>query len=251
MGGLVYIILLGLVIGVLSKLIMPGSVPSGWDRPLVLGHWSRGGGGVPWLARRFGDVTGFNIRSIVLGVIGSAVVLWLGRKSRGDEIGTFAPRGIEWFTEENSIMKMRPHGCFRDASSFGSSPASCHSTRSRRFPRRMPRCGWTSPPRIRGRVERGGRKRFGPVAIGGLHGGGRAPVSPWCWNQTSTRRGWKKTPARAAGVPGPVRGVPRTGLSSCASPLPKRETPPVSRPFGGSAVNRPGTCIGRDGGAAP
>jgi uncharacterized membrane protein YeaQ/YmgE (transglycosylase-associated protein family) len=83
MGGLVYIIVLGLVIGVLSKLIMPGSVPSGWGPTLVLGLVGAVVGGFLGSLVGFGDVTGFNIRSIVLGVIGSAVVLWAWPKIAG------------------------------------------------------------------------------------------------------------------------------------------------------------------------
>lgn len=76
MGGLVYIILLGLLVGVLAKWLMPGQVPSGWGPTLVLGLVGSVVGGFLGSLVGFGDVTGFNIRSIALGVMGAAVVLW-------------------------------------------------------------------------------------------------------------------------------------------------------------------------------
>lgn len=83
MGGLVYVVLLGLVIGVLAKLVMPGQVPAGWGATLILGLAGAVVGGFLGSLVGFGDVTGFNVRSLVLGVIGSAVVLWAWPKIAG------------------------------------------------------------------------------------------------------------------------------------------------------------------------
>jgi uncharacterized membrane protein YeaQ/YmgE (transglycosylase-associated protein family) len=84
MGWLIWIIL-GLVAGVIAKFIMPGRDPGGFIVTIVLGIVGALVGGFISTQLGFGDVTGFNLPSIIIAVLGAMLLLFIYRmvKSRG------------------------------------------------------------------------------------------------------------------------------------------------------------------------
>ena len=78
-------IILGLVAGVLAKWIMPGRDPGGFIVTIILGIVGALVGGFLSVKLGFGDVTGFNLPSILIAVLGAMLLLFLYRmvKSRG------------------------------------------------------------------------------------------------------------------------------------------------------------------------
>ena len=76
-------ILLGLLVGVLAKWIMPGPDSSGLVMTIVLGVAGAFVGG--WLGTKlgFGSVTGFDLRSLGIAVAGALLLLFANRKLRG------------------------------------------------------------------------------------------------------------------------------------------------------------------------
>jgi len=78
MGFLVWIIL-GLVVGVIAKLIMPGKDPGGFIITIILGIAGALVGGFIASRLGFGSVTGFDIRSLVIAVIGAVLLLLVYR----------------------------------------------------------------------------------------------------------------------------------------------------------------------------
>jgi uncharacterized membrane protein YeaQ/YmgE (transglycosylase-associated protein family) len=81
--GILSWIVLGLVVGLLAKWVMPGDDPGGLVMTIVLGVAGAFVGG--WLSTQlgFGSVTGFNIGSLVIAVLGAVLLLFLNRKLRG------------------------------------------------------------------------------------------------------------------------------------------------------------------------
>jgi uncharacterized membrane protein YeaQ/YmgE (transglycosylase-associated protein family) len=73
--GILTWILFGLIAGAVAKLLMPGNDPGGWIITIVIGIAGAILGG--WIGTMigFGDVTGFNIRSLLVAVVGSLVLL--------------------------------------------------------------------------------------------------------------------------------------------------------------------------------
>ena len=76
-------ILLGLLVGVLAKWIMPGPDSSGLVMTILLGVAGAFVGG--WLGTQlgFGSVTGFDLRSLGIAVVGALLLLFANRKLRG------------------------------------------------------------------------------------------------------------------------------------------------------------------------
>jgi len=85
--GILTWIVLGLVVGILAKWIMPGPDSGGMVMTTLLGV----GGGLlgGWLGTQlgFGSVTGFNFPSVVLAVVGALLLLFLNRRLRGRRAG--------------------------------------------------------------------------------------------------------------------------------------------------------------------
>jgi uncharacterized membrane protein YeaQ/YmgE (transglycosylase-associated protein family) len=81
--GILSWIVLGLVVGVLAKWIMPGPDSSGIVMTIVLGVAGALVGG--WIATQLGmgTVTGFNLGSLAIAVAGALLLLFLNRKLRG------------------------------------------------------------------------------------------------------------------------------------------------------------------------
>ena len=81
--GILSWILFGLIAGIIAKFIMPGRDGGGIILTCVLGIVGAVVGG--WLATIFGfggDISGFNMRSFIVAVIGSIVVLLVFRMLR-------------------------------------------------------------------------------------------------------------------------------------------------------------------------
>ncbi|MAS10258.1 GlsB/YeaQ/YmgE family stress response membrane protein [Endozoicomonas sp. G2_2] len=83
MGILVWIIF-GLIAGAIAKLIMPGKDPGGIIVTIVIGILGAVVGGFIATALGFGGVSGFNLGSLVIAILGAILLLWLYRvvKSR-------------------------------------------------------------------------------------------------------------------------------------------------------------------------
>jgi uncharacterized membrane protein YeaQ/YmgE (transglycosylase-associated protein family) len=81
--GILSWIVLGLVVGLLAKWIMPGDDPGGVIMTIVLGVAGALVGG--WIATQvgLGSVTGFNLGSLAIAVAGALLLLFLNRKLRG------------------------------------------------------------------------------------------------------------------------------------------------------------------------
>jgi uncharacterized membrane protein YeaQ/YmgE (transglycosylase-associated protein family) len=75
-------ILFGLFAGILAKFIMPGPDGGGILLTILLGIAGAVVGGFLATALGLGDVTGFNIRSFIIAVVGAILVLFVFRRLR-------------------------------------------------------------------------------------------------------------------------------------------------------------------------
>jgi uncharacterized membrane protein YeaQ/YmgE (transglycosylase-associated protein family) len=83
--GFVAWIVLGLVAGVLAKIVMPGRDPGGLIITILLGIGGALVGGFIGTLLGFGTVSGFDLRSLAIAVGGAVLLLFLYRlmKRRG------------------------------------------------------------------------------------------------------------------------------------------------------------------------
>ena len=81
--GILSWIILGLVVGVLAKWIMPGKDPGGLVITILLGIGGAFVGGYLASVAGLGSVTGFNIGSLVIATGGAVLLLFLHRRLRG------------------------------------------------------------------------------------------------------------------------------------------------------------------------
>lgn len=80
--GILSWLIFGLIAGALAKFIMPGNDPGGLIVTALIGVAGAVVGGFIGTLLGFGDVTGFDIRSLLLAIIGALVLLFLYRKMR-------------------------------------------------------------------------------------------------------------------------------------------------------------------------
>jgi uncharacterized membrane protein YeaQ/YmgE (transglycosylase-associated protein family) len=73
--GILSWIVLGLVAGLLAKLLMPGKGPAGWIVTILLGIGGALVGGFIAQFLNWGDVSGFNLRSVALATGGAVLLL--------------------------------------------------------------------------------------------------------------------------------------------------------------------------------
>ena len=80
--GILSWIVLGLIVGILAKWVMPGPDPGGLVMTTLLGIAGAFVGG--WLGTQlgFGSVTGFDLRSLAIAVLGAVLLLFANRKLR-------------------------------------------------------------------------------------------------------------------------------------------------------------------------
>jgi uncharacterized membrane protein YeaQ/YmgE (transglycosylase-associated protein family) len=81
--GILAWIVLGLIVGALAKWIMPGSDPGGIFITILIGIAGALLGGFLSSALGIGSVTGFNLPSIAIAVIGSLLLLFGYRRIKG------------------------------------------------------------------------------------------------------------------------------------------------------------------------
>ena len=81
--GILSWIVLGLVVGVLAKVIMPGKDPGGLVMTVVLGIAGALVGG--WISAQLGlgAVRGISLQSLAVATGGAVLLLWANRKLRG------------------------------------------------------------------------------------------------------------------------------------------------------------------------
>jgi len=75
--GILSWIIFGLVAGAIAKLINPGKDPGGWIVTIFIGNAGAFVGGFLGSLIGFGDITGFNIKSLILAVAGALLLLFL------------------------------------------------------------------------------------------------------------------------------------------------------------------------------
>jgi len=80
-------ILMGLIVGLLAKWIMPGDDPGGIFLTILLGVAGAFVGGFIGTTLGMGSVSGFNLGSLALAVGGALLILWGHRKLRGKSSG--------------------------------------------------------------------------------------------------------------------------------------------------------------------
>ena len=81
--GILSWIILGLIVGALARWIMPGQQSGGIIITILLGIGGAFVGGFIGSLLGFGSVTGFNLGSLVLAVVGALILLWAYGKSQG------------------------------------------------------------------------------------------------------------------------------------------------------------------------
>lgn len=81
--GILWLILFGLIVGLIARWIVPGAAPGGILSDIIVGILGAVIGG--WIYSLFSHVgiTGFNIPSMVCALIGAIVLLWILRAVRG------------------------------------------------------------------------------------------------------------------------------------------------------------------------
>ena len=80
--GILSWILMGLIVGVIAKLVMPGPDPGGIFITILLGIGGAFVGGYVGSFLGLGSVTGFNLGSLLLAVGGAVLILSLHRTIR-------------------------------------------------------------------------------------------------------------------------------------------------------------------------
>ena len=78
--GIISWIVFGLIAGILAKLIMPGKDPGGMIVTILIGIAGAMVGGFISTFLGYGDISGFDLRSLVI-AIGGALVLLLGYRT--------------------------------------------------------------------------------------------------------------------------------------------------------------------------
>lgn len=73
--GILSWIILGLIVGIIAKVIMPGKDPGGFIITIILGIAGAFIGGFIASKIGFGTVTGFDIRSLLIAVGGAVLLL--------------------------------------------------------------------------------------------------------------------------------------------------------------------------------
>lgn len=73
--GILSWIIFGLIAGALAKWIMPGKDPGGWIITIIIGIAGGVLGGWIGTALGFGDISGFNLRSFGLAIVGALILL--------------------------------------------------------------------------------------------------------------------------------------------------------------------------------
>ena len=81
--GIIAWIVLGLIAGAIAKLLMPGNDPGGFIVTILIGIVGAVIGGFIGTTFGMGDVSGVNVWSIVLSVVGAIILLIVYRMATG------------------------------------------------------------------------------------------------------------------------------------------------------------------------
>ena len=81
--GILAWIVFGLIAGAVAKMIAPGKDPGGWLITLAIGIAGAVVGGFLASLLGFGGVSGFNLGSLLVAIVGALVVLVVWRKVGG------------------------------------------------------------------------------------------------------------------------------------------------------------------------
>lgn len=84
--GIISWLILGLIVGALAKFLMPGKDPGGFVVTIIIGIIGAVIGGFVSTQTGLGSVTGINLGSIVISVIGALILLIIYRMVRGRTI---------------------------------------------------------------------------------------------------------------------------------------------------------------------
>lgn len=74
--GILAWIVFGLIAGALAKFVMPGRDPGGFIVTTIMGIVGAVIGGFIGVQLGFGDVTGFDVRSFVIAIVGALILLF-------------------------------------------------------------------------------------------------------------------------------------------------------------------------------
>jgi uncharacterized membrane protein YeaQ/YmgE (transglycosylase-associated protein family) len=85
--GILALLVLGLLAGLVAKLILPGNDPGGIIVTMVIGVVGAFIGGLLASALGFGGLSGFDLRTFVIAVIGALLLLILYRSLEGPRRG--------------------------------------------------------------------------------------------------------------------------------------------------------------------
>jgi uncharacterized membrane protein YeaQ/YmgE (transglycosylase-associated protein family) len=85
--GILALLVLGLLAGLVAKLILPGNDPGGLIVTMAIGVVGAFVGGLLASALGFGGLSGFDLRTFVIAVIGSLLLLVLYRSLAGPRRG--------------------------------------------------------------------------------------------------------------------------------------------------------------------
>ena len=80
--GIIAWIIFGLIAGAVAKLLMPGKDPGGIIVTIVIGILGAVLGGFISTALGMGTVSGFNLGSFVIAILGAILLLWLYRVAK-------------------------------------------------------------------------------------------------------------------------------------------------------------------------
>jgi uncharacterized membrane protein YeaQ/YmgE (transglycosylase-associated protein family) len=81
--GILAWIIFGLIAGIVAKVIMPGKDPGGFILTVIIGIAGALIGGYVSTLFGFGDISGFDIRSFIIAVLGALVLLFIYHRVRG------------------------------------------------------------------------------------------------------------------------------------------------------------------------
>ena len=80
--GILTWVIFGLLAGIVAKFIMPGSDPGGFFLTILLGIAGALVGGFIGSLLGFGGISGFNLGSFVVAVLGAILLLWIYRRMK-------------------------------------------------------------------------------------------------------------------------------------------------------------------------
>lgn len=80
--GIISWIIFGLIVGAIAKFLMPGDDPGGIILTIILGIVGALAGGFIASSLGWGSITGFNVRSLIIAILGSIILLVIYRLLR-------------------------------------------------------------------------------------------------------------------------------------------------------------------------